>query len=400
MKNESFIHHRLNSRKNLLEFIREITGVDVCLEIGKDPGKWIQELSIVNQLLTGMGLGGVTGLDMPPVGNPEFNDLGKDSFLYLGAKDRLKGLWIKKDLGLEGLRGTSQEWTQYRLGTRAHLWINPRYGDISPEELLPERIELEGTRVRSQKGETKRPIWRTRIKRDCGNLEIYAKGADTSASFLVDPPYFRLTSIAGISRTDSEREMETTLTLRDLGVNVPDVVGYYKSDFEQFLFLRAIEGDSPDKWLPKFKNKIIEQDARMLALMFLGGYTKNGFGDYDDKIFDGNKLWLIDVDECKDLYFTMAPDFRGILLNSKDPRLYPRFRKTQRRFLQRWLKDTIYDYQQSLLPLQEDKERYTKVFFKTMGWEKPGDRELNRLLTFERNYQTIEGYVGMMQDVD
>lgn len=398
MDQQRLIPFRVDSRKNLLDFVSEYFTGDLYAEIGKSPKRWVEELSIVSSLLTGRGLCGGTGAYTPPIEDPELRRLGDNSFLYLGKNSQNKGLWVREESAHERVKVTPAEWTLYRLGTRANLFVHPSYQDVHKEDLLPENFERTAERVQSIKGRTKRPIWRFRVKREEGDLEVYAKGSDTSVSLLINPQSFRLTRIGGISRTTSEREMKTCFELRKLGINVPRVVGHYKSDIEQFLFLEAVKGKHPSEWLPDYKQTIIEQDARMLAGMFLGGYVKNGFEDNDDKVFDGNRLWLVDVDECRDLYFIMAPDFRRILLNPKDTKALRRFRTHQRGFFKNLLRDTLYNYRGSLLQEQADKESYIHSFFDRMGWKSPSPAELERLTAFKEGYQTIETYIGVMSE--
>jgi hypothetical protein len=52
------------------------------------------------------------------------------------------------------------------------------------------------------------------------------------------------------------------------------------------LFLREVVGSDLRDFLDTKKDEIIEQDAKTLAALCLGGYRKQRFADFDDKLFD------------------------------------------------------------------------------------------------------------------
>jgi len=77
-----FDHYRVNSRMDLLHFIEEHGVENVCERIGEDPDAWFDELEIVSQLLTRNPLVGGNGLNQPPIGEPDFKELGKGVFIF------------------------------------------------------------------------------------------------------------------------------------------------------------------------------------------------------------------------------------------------------------------------------------------------------------------------------
>lgn len=404
MNEVKFDYHRINSRRDLLHFVEEHGDRQVYEHIGENPKAWIDELNILNQALTGNPLVGGTGLDQPPIGEPDFIELGNGAFLYRGKHDRLKGLWIQRHVkkDLEEITGSSVEWTHFRIGTRAKLRVNKEFSEVPFEQFLPEHFEQRARPVEKDKDPNKRPLFVFPIRIDGKEIIVYAKGADVSLSYYYESskPGYRLTNIARISRTTSKREMETTLSLRGLGVNVPRVIGYYEAPMEEFLFLEEVAGKQPDEVLQDHKGEIIRQDAEMLAVLCLSGYRKIGFTDFDDKIFDGTNLYLIDVDECRDLYYSSAPHFREVLLNPQDPREIQKFRKLQRSLFVGAMGDAIYNYRDSLTPTESDKESYVRAFYKRLGWKQPGGKNMKKLITFSKDYMTHDSWMSIMCDTD
>lgn len=394
-----FKYHHTTPRKDLLDFIEERTGIRVLEHIGENSGAWIEELNIISQALTDAPLVGGTNIDSPPVDEPDFRELGDGAFHYRGKYDRLRGLWIQRDGGtnLEEITGSRFEWTHYRMSGRAVLGINPEFSEIPPERFFPENFEQIAKQVEKEEG-SKRPIWTFPVVNNGEEIVVFAKGADVSLRLFYEEskPSYRLTPIAGISKTTSEREMEITLKLGDLGVNVPRIIGHYKALAEEFLFLEEVKGKRPDDFLPEYNGEIIRQDAEMLAALCLAGYRKIGFNDFDDKIFDGTDLSLIDVDECRDLYFPYVPDFEKILLNPKDSSELRRFRNLQRDLFVSTMRDVIFRYKDSLTPTDKDKADYTRAFYQRMGWRKPDERKMKKLITFPKDYMTNESWMGMM----
>lgn len=405
MKEIEFDHHRFPARKDLLHFVEEYADKDVYTKIGENPSAWLDELQIINKMLTGQDLIGGIGMNPPPVGDKDFRELGNGAYLYRGANRTLRGLWITENKDLEK-KVSIDEWTHYNIGTTAALSINQEFSDIKPEIFLPDNIESKGARVQKNKNgmdvAEKREIYKFQINHNGQEVGIYAKGVYVSCMhyYSYAKPGFRLTTLSNVSKTTSKRELETTLTLAQLGVNVPVVVGYYKEPLEEFLFLTEVKGKTPDKCGDSDKKNIMKQDATMLAALCLGGFRKPGFTDFDDKIFDGSNLYLIDVDECGDLYYSSVPNFREMFLNPKDTSTLTRFRKLQKEMFERTLKDALFEYRKNLIPTREDQTQYIEVFYEKIGWNKPTKKEIASLTKFPKNYITFDSWMAMMCDVD
>ncbi len=401
MEEIQFEHHTVNARKDLLHFVEEHADKDIYKHIGEKPDEWEDELNIISNLLTGEGLIGGTGINHPPINDPEFRELGGNFFLYRGNQTRGRGLWRRETLDKEiaEYTGRSEEWTQYSIGSKAVVRINQKFSDIPIETFLPENFEKISEEVKKEKA-VKRPIFKFRVRDD--QLGVYAKSADISYSFYYSDakPKFRLTSISSIQKTASKKEMERTIEFSKLGINVPEVIGYYESSVEEFLFLSEVKGKFPDTFLETHRKEIIEQDAEMLGKVCLAGYRKQGFIDFDDKIFDGEDLYLIDVDECVDLYFGLVPDYRKILLNPRETSGLRDFRKMQRAIFKGELKDALSEYRESLTPTKEDMEHYVRTFYKTLGWKEPSQRQISKLMDFPDDYMTQDRFMSMMSDTD
>ena len=395
-----FNSHWVNSRKDLLHFVEENENPNILKDIPKDLEWWVAELNILNLMLTRDDLVAGIGLEQPPVNEPDFNQLGNDTFLYRGKYGRLRGLWIRKYGGkdLEEITGSRFEWTHYRMGTRAQLIINQEFSNIPHEEFLPENFEPISEKVEKENGVYKRPIFKFPVKINGKQITVYAKGALISLSnyYGGSKPRHRLTSISSIDKTTSRREMDITRKLEDSGIKVPRVVGYYQSSVEEFLFLQEVKGDSPINYLNTHRNELIRQDANMLATLCSLGYRKIGFTDFDDKIFDGTNLFLVDVDEFRDLYFGAVQEFREILLDPNNTEKLKDFRKLQRSIFLRELKDAIFGYKGSLTRNEEDKVRYIKRFYQSMGWEQPTEGQIKRFVKFPKDYVTHDVYMSMM----
>ncbi len=397
-----FKRHPTNARKDLLHFVEEHADKKVYEHIGKKPDEWRDELNIISYLLTGEGLVGGTGINLPPIDDPGFRELGGNLFLYRGNNIRQRGLWKKKTLDEETAKyiGKPEEWTQYSIGTKAVLNINQRFSDIPIGNFLPENFEKISEKVENEKG-FKRPIWKFAVQTNGTAMNVYAKGADISYSFYYShkQPKFRLTPFSSIQKTTSKREMERTIEFSKLGIHVPEVIGYYEASVEEFLFLGEIEGKSPENFFETHRKEIIKQDAEMLGKMCLTGSRKQGFTDFDDKIFDGRDLYLIDVDECIDLYYGFR-EYRKVLLNPKEASGLRDFRKMQRATFKGELQDALSEYRGSLTPTKEDLEYYIKTFYQTVGWKEPSQRQISKLTTFSEDYMTQDRFMSIAGDTD
>jgi len=405
MKEIEFDYHRFPARKDLLHFVEEYADKKVYEKIGENPSAWLDELQIINKMLTGQDLIGGIGMNPPPIEDKDFRELGNGAYLYRGANRTLRGLWLTENKDLEKIVSID-EWTHYSIGTTAKLSINQEFLDIKPEIFLPDNIESKGVRVQKNKngidvGE-KRKIYRFQANHNGQKVGIYAKRAEIVCMhyYSYAKPGFRLTTLSNVLKTTSKRELEITLALAQLGVNVPTVVGYYKEPLEEFLFLTEVKGKTPDKCSDSDKKNIIKQDAAMLAALCLGGFRKPGFTDFDDKIFDGSNLYLIDVDECGDLFSSCAPNFREILLNPKDTSALKGFRRLQKEMFEKMLTDALFEYKQNLIPTREDQTQYINSFYGRIGWNKPTKKEIASLTKFPKNYITFDSHMAIMCDVD
>ncbi len=403
MEEVKFDYHRVNSRKDLLHFVEEYGDERVLEKIGQNPQAWLEELQILGQMLNNDSLGSsLVGINFPPVKEQDFRELSKNVFLYRGKFSKLRGLWIKEHVSknLEKIIGKPYEWKHFKVGTRAELKVNHEFSEVPFEQFLPENFEQNARPVEKSKGFNKRPLFTFPVESNQGEIKIYAKGEDFSLSryFESSKPSYRLTPIAGISRTTSKTEMETTLNIRNLGVKVPRVVGHYESPMEEFLFLEEVPGKHPDEVLEDNREEIIKQDAEMLANLCLSGYRKEGFTDFDDKVFDGKNLYLIDVDECMDIYFPFNPNFREVLLNSKDTKKLQDFRQLQKELFVGTMRDAIFNYRGTLTPTESDQKEYVSAFYERMNWNQPNKSELREMLHFPNDYMPKDLWINLMCD--
>lgn len=386
----------VNSRKDLLHFVEEELDKKVLEKLGKNPNKWIEELEIISLILTGRGLVAGINTGKPDLHDPNLKQLDKNVFLLRNAS-RDNGLWISeeyKGVDTNSLDGKLIQWTHYPLGGRGHLNINKEFNYIPFENFLPENFELKSKLVKKNR----RPVFTFDIETNKGKLNVYAKSCLIETSRMYYPPSYRLTNLAQAIKTNSEKELNRFVELSEQGVMVPTILGYYETKLEEFLFVKGLEGDTPDKFLKSNRKEIIEQDARILAALLLTGYKKHGFTDFDDKIFDGKNLYLIDVDELSDFYFPHFNRFREILLNPLDQSGLDEFRKIQKGLFEQHLKDTIFIYKTSLTQTIEDKILYVSSFFERMNWGKPTEDYVKRLTDYPDNYITLESEIGMMME--
>ena len=400
MPNIEFDTHRVGSRKDVLHFVEETLTDKVYEGLVKNTERWIEELTGIYYMLTGEDIVAGVGINYPPLTDPDFKNLGGNVFLYRGTDLRSKGLWVSEETTTFDLKLKKEvpctQWTHYNIGARATLTINKNFKDVPIETFLPENFEPKSKAVKTDK----RPICTFNLETKLGEITVYAKGADVSTYKLYHPPSWRLTNLSQVIKTTSEKEMNMTLELAAQGVKVPTVVGYYAGPVEEFLFLQEVKGKSIPDFLDSHRSTIIEQDAQMLAALCMLGYKKCGFVDFDDKVFDGKNLYLIDVDELRDMYWPAQFDFRQMLLNPADTSDLDEFRTSQRKLFTLTLRDAIYNYKGTLTPTLEDKALYINSFFQRVGWKKPTKAEIKEITTFPKNYETWERSLSMMCDSD
>ncbi len=394
--------HQVSPRKDLLHFVEENLTSKVYEGLGNNTRQWIEELDIVSSLLTGEGLCALINaqvIHQPPQDDPEFRQLGENVFLYRGEEHKARGLWLSKESTQYDIRKDEEipytQWTRYRMGSHGILKINTNFQDIPHETFLPENFEPKSKTIK----DNKRPVLVFDVSQGDKTLTVYAKGAEVTIYRLFEPPSYRLTNLSNISKVTSKKEMEMSLELAAQGVKIPPIIGYYKSPVEEFLFLKNVEGEKPCEYLSTHKKEIIEQDAEMLAVLCLLGYRKIGFNDFDDKIFDGENLYLIDVEELRDLYYPMKyKKFKDMLLNPTDTSKLDEFREGQKSLFKTALKDALYDYRDSLTPTFDDQVGYVDAFYKRVGWGKPPKSKIKELTGFPDDYMTVDRYMSMMAD--
>jgi len=395
-----FISLGFPPRKDLLNFVEENLDKNVLKKLGKTPQRWLEELDIILYGINGDNLVCAIDMYLPPKEDKEFRNLGKDVFLYRGDNFRLRGLWLSKEKTRYGFQQKNiphTEWRHYKLATQSKLWIDTNFEKYA-QCFLPENFESKAQKI----SEGRRPIYSFEINLGEKNITVYAKGATILGEIhLYKPPSYRLTNFSRLEKLSSKSEMEKLEKMAKQKIKVPEIIGTYESLFEEYLFLKKVDGQYPNEYLKTHRQIIIKQDAEMLANLCLLGYRKQGFADFDDKIFDGKNLYLIDVDEVVDIYsenYLSKREFRDILINPLNQKLLKKFRLFQKSLFKQTLKDVLYDYRQSLIPSKEDKILYIKTFYKNIGWGKPKESEIKKLLKFPKDYLTFDRAVALASD--
>lgn len=395
-----WIVEQFEPRKKFLDFVKELYGDTLLDDIGKDPKRWLEELDIIMYMVARSNIVGGVGIFEPPKDEPEFRAIGGNVFYYDGKQVRLHGLWMARetdDYSEEAVPGQKKiEWTRYKLDMQAVLKIKTDYKDINPEDLFPENVKAKGVLIK----DNKRPIYKIELNIKGKTKSIYAKGSYIMKSYWYEEskPSYRLTNLAGAQKITSEDELEKTEALREGGINVPDIVAIYKSDLEDFLFIEDIEGKRPDKCFDDHLDILIKEDSTMLAKLCKIGFRKQGFTSFDDKVFDGKKLYMIDSEDIMDLYHFDDIDYKKIVLDESGAML-KEFKEYQAHFFKKMLKDAIYNYRNDMLIEESDKIKYIEHFYQEMNW-KLSDNEISDLLFFEDLYQTYGGHISMMMDCD
>lgn len=396
-----FDEHQFPARKDLIDLVVEKIDKQALKKIGQSPERWTEEFELLWGMFSKNGLVPFQDFTGGPPQDQHLHQLGSNSYRYLGPQTRYRGFWLTSEsASFDVKKGETipcTVWTRYSLGTNARLLINSDFADITPEGLLPENFEARATKVK----DNKRPILTFSINAgDNHQITIFAKGTEFSLSFLYDPPSYRLTPLAGAIKRGSEVELQTTIRLAQAGVKVPAVVGLYKAMFEEYLFVQKVEGDNPIRFLDTHRQVIIEQDAQLLATLCLLGYHKGYFADFDDKLFDGKNLYLIDVDELGDLYYPGQIDYRQMLLDPNNQTLLREFRRLQRSRFRLSLRNALYDYRNTLLQNPQDQERYIKAFSKAIGWSIPTPKQIREITVFDDDYLTHDTYMSVMSDTE
>ncbi|MFZ5955728.1 MAG: hypothetical protein ACOYT4_04855 [Nanoarchaeota archaeon] len=386
--------HKVPSNKDLLHFVEENLDKNVLKKIGKNYSEWIEELNIIQQILENETLIMHNGGIFPDLKDPEFRKLGEKVFLYRGNTKEYKGLWIKKLDYPEGME-EFYNWSKVHLKSTATLRINKELNNISFEEFLPQNFKQKARKLKK----SKRPIYLFSLADKDRVFSVFAKGAYTEFSYFYEKPRYRLTDLSRMKRFTSKKEMDISLDLIDFNIHLPKIIGYYESLAEEYLFVEKVEGKSITKCLQK-KEDIIHQDAEMLANLCLAGYRKVGFTDFDDKIFDGKNLYLIDTEDCRDLYEPVSLEYKNILRNPLDKKSMEDFRNLQKDIFSVSLKDAIFNYKNNLLSGVDDKIIFIKTFYETLHWKEPTNRSIKELIKFREDYMTLDSHRSFMSDTN
>ncbi len=388
-----FKRYNVPARKDLIDFIEELTGQKICEEIGKEPKRWLEELNIVNQMLNRETLCAMGGICDPPLDKPACVRLGDKVFRYTGPEIQLRGIWIAgEEADLDGKMQAL--WDRHHIGDVATLMVHPDFAD-SHQQFLPENFEPRSRLVKSDY----RPIRVFDAACNGNTATVYAKGFTVFPSFYYESsrPTYRLTSIAGFNKVTSQKEMEIFDRLAEHNVPVPRILGTYRASVEEYLFLEGLEGKEIPHVPRSSLNEIIVQDARMLATLCRLGYHKQGFTDFDDKLVVGNKLYLIDANEVVDIYGPWNMNFRDAFLDPSDDKSVQSLRKEQRELFIKHAQDAIYEYREAFLPTKRLQMQYLDEFCKCLGWNLSLS-EKKQLLAFGKGYQRLESFIGMMTE--
>lgn len=383
----------VSSRKDLVSFLEENFSKEIYKKIGCNHERWIEELDILSNFIEKKSISKISGIYSPPIDDSEFREIGENVYFYRGQESKLRGIWTREFVDYFDLKTMNNEprekWNHYKIGSTAKVFKNIEY-DMDINSLLPDNFEPISEIVKNDK----RPIF----KFENEGINIYAKGSQICTSRFLSAPSYRLTNIGQIVKMSSYSDLEKYVKLSGLKVSVPKIIGYYESILEDFLFVEEVKGKEPQHFFNNHRNEIIVQDAMMLAKLCLLGYEKTGFNDFDDKIFDGKNLYLIDVDEVFNLYDNK--DFRELIINPLDTRLLEGFRIEQISKFKHNLKDALFNYSnknEKLLTNENETKLYINTFFNIMNWQAPSDSEITELTDFE-NYITQDDFRAMCMD--
>jgi len=260
--------------------------------------------------------------------------------------------------------------------------------DYFPENFFPKFFIDGGELIQ----EERRRIYRvSAMKRDGSRKDIMVKGTKFSRSFLYDPPKEWLTDLASIKLfKKSSKELQELIKLNKFSIKTEKPLGHFRQGLEQWLFTEYMEGENPLKLLEdqKMRKKLWAADATLLAKLCKAKSKHQYFysKEFDDKLWVGEELALIDVDEQLDMlnrkyykdYFAKNPD-----------KLIP--------YQLDWLKDCIMSYLSHGLMREEEAYGYIKTFLKTMNLE---DICIKEIIKEAKNPKRIteENYFALMSD--
>ena len=321
------------ARKNILDYLNQETLLDY---FKTDFDKAVQELQYLTNELTGDDLIISIGIKQPPENDPEFKQFANNLYFYNGDDFKSIGIWRKNEF-----------WELYPIYSKAVMYLED---EKLKEKLLPENFTKDYNPLEKKK----RPIF-------ClDDLGIYAKGPQISKLFY--HKWYRKFSNPKIGKLmPSSEESKLNQKLAEAWVNVPENVGLYQGPIEEFYFVKEVKGVMPDKILSDKKEDFMKQDAEMLANIFKMGYTKQGFTDYDDKIYTpDNKLYLIDIDEVVPI-FCKEEKLRKSFFD-------PSFKSKRNDYIHTELINAIMGYNdKDFLVSLDDKKQYIEHFYHALN---------------------------------
>ena len=174
------------------------------------------------------------------------------------------------------------------------------------------------------------------------------------------------------------------MQLADAGVPVEEPLGYFEEGIEQYAFTKFVEGENPKDILEGSRRfEVWNADATLLARLSREGYKHQYFysPEFDDKIWDGEKLVLIDVDET----FKIQDGFEISHNQIQEYHLST-------------LKDVLASYVSRKVMSSDEMPFYARTFFGVMGWN-PDDAEY-LVRNLDPNKMTEESYNAIMMDTD
>jgi hypothetical protein len=205
--------------------------------------------------------------------------------------------------------------------------------------------------------EGKREIYSYEVKNKDGSVKkIVAKRAQNSNSVYDNNTGRSLSSFTGVARS-SKKEALVGIDLLRKGVDVAKPLGYFYQGCEHYAYFEFVHGQSPLEALKTDKRaKVWESDATLLARLANAGYKHWAFysKDFDDKVWDGEKLVLIDCEETEKVQEKGNASF-----------LVPKNKR--KRYFISTLMDCLGEYQQAGLISRDEMIDYARVFLRVRG---------------------------------
>jgi hypothetical protein len=236
--------------------------------------------------------------------------------------------------------------------------------------------------------EGKREIYSYEVKTKDGSIKkIVAKRAQNSNSVYDNNTGRSLSSFTGVARS-ARKESLVGIDLLRKGVDVAKPLGYFYQGCEHYAYFEFVHGQSPLEALKTNKRaKVWESDATLLARLSNADYKHVGFysQEFDDKVWDGEKLVLIDCEETQKLvekgtgFFVVPKALRRIYFTST-------------------LMDCLGQYSQRGLISPSEMLDYAKVFLKVRG---DNPRKAKRIISrIESDRTTEESVIALCMDCD